>query len=153
MKSSDQLGVYVQEKAEQIDRLKSSLAAVLTSEQAQLQAIKQREPGWTASKKAHAQWEQQVARQKDPITRQRTAIFEPLGLELSRQMEAALAQLRKTRSACYEALPLINAVADRGSGFGKLYGPGTFCSQSATATLGLERLAEQRTSARANCRK
>jgi hypothetical protein len=35
---SDQLVVYVQEKAEQIDRLQSSLAAALTSEQAQLQA-------------------------------------------------------------------------------------------------------------------
>src|SRR4029077_10397185 len=34
---SDQLGVYVQEKAEQIHRLQSSLAAALTSEQAQLQ--------------------------------------------------------------------------------------------------------------------
>jgi multidrug efflux pump subunit AcrA (membrane-fusion protein) len=45
---SDQLGVYVQEKAEQIDRLQSSLAASLTSEQAQLQAIQQRAPGWTA---------------------------------------------------------------------------------------------------------
>jgi hypothetical protein len=40
---SDQLGVYVQEKAEQIDRLQSSLAAVLTSEQAQSQAIQQRQ--------------------------------------------------------------------------------------------------------------
>ena len=48
---SDQLVVYVQEKAEQIDRLQSSLAAVLTSEQAQLQAIQQRPPGWTAAKK------------------------------------------------------------------------------------------------------
>jgi hypothetical protein len=48
---SDQLGVYVQEKAEQIDRLQSSLAAALTSEQAQLQAIQQRAPGWTAAKK------------------------------------------------------------------------------------------------------
>jgi len=64
---SDQLGVYVQEKAEQIDRLQSSLAAVLTSEQAQLQAIQQRAPGWTAGKKAHAQWEQQVARRKTRI--------------------------------------------------------------------------------------
>ena len=54
---SDQLGVYVQEKAEQIDRLQSSLAAALTSEQAQLQAIQQRAPGWTVGKKAHAQWE------------------------------------------------------------------------------------------------
>jgi hypothetical protein len=36
----------------------------LTSEQAQLQAIQQRAPGWTAGKKAHAQWEQQVARRK-----------------------------------------------------------------------------------------
>jgi hypothetical protein len=42
---SDQLGVYVQEKAEQIDRLQSSLAAALTSEQAQLQAIQQKAPG------------------------------------------------------------------------------------------------------------
>jgi hypothetical protein len=63
----DQLGVYVQEKAEQIDRLQSSLTAALTSEQAQLQAIQQREPGWTAGKKAHAQWEQQVARRKTRI--------------------------------------------------------------------------------------
>jgi hypothetical protein len=63
----DQLGVYVQEKAEQIDRLQSSLTAALTSEQAQLQAIQQRTPGWTAGKKAHAQWEQQVARRKTRI--------------------------------------------------------------------------------------
>src|SRR5260370_4264051 len=64
---SDQLGVYVQEKAQQIDRLQSSLAAALTSEQAQLQAIQQRAPGWTAGKKTHAQWEQQVARRKTRI--------------------------------------------------------------------------------------
>ena len=64
---SDQLGIYVQEKAQQIDRLQSSLAASLTSEQAQLQAIQQRAPGWTAGKKAHAQWEQQVARRKTRI--------------------------------------------------------------------------------------
>jgi hypothetical protein len=31
----DQLGIYVQEKAEQIDRLQSNLAAALTSEKAQ----------------------------------------------------------------------------------------------------------------------
>ena len=61
------MGVYVQEKAEQIDRLQSSLAAALTSEQAQLKAIQQRAPGWTAGKKAHAQWEQQVARRKTRI--------------------------------------------------------------------------------------
>ena len=61
------MGVYVQEKAEQIDRLQSSLAIALTSEQAQLQAIQQRVPGWTAGKKAHAQWEQQVARRKTRI--------------------------------------------------------------------------------------
>ena len=42
---SSQLGVYVQEKAEQIDRLQSSLATALTSEQAQLQAIRQSPPG------------------------------------------------------------------------------------------------------------
>jgi hypothetical protein len=64
---SDQLGIYVQEKAQQIDRLQSSLAASLTSEQAQLQAIQQRAPGWTAGKKTHAQWEQQVARRKTRI--------------------------------------------------------------------------------------
>ena len=64
---SDQLGVYVQEKAQQIDRLKSSLTAVLTSEQVQLQAIQQRPLGWTAGKKAHAQWEQEVARRKTRI--------------------------------------------------------------------------------------
>jgi hypothetical protein len=64
---SDQLGVYVQEKAEQIERLQSSLAAALTLEQAQLQAIQQRAPGWTTGKKAHAQWEQQVARRKTRI--------------------------------------------------------------------------------------
>ena len=64
---SDQLGVFVQEKTEQIDRLQSSLAESLASEQAQLQAIQQRAPGWTAGKKAHAQWEQQVARRKTRI--------------------------------------------------------------------------------------
>ena len=64
---SDQLGVYVQEKAKLIGRLQSSLAASLISEQAQLQAIQQRAPGWTAGKKAHAQWEQQVARRKTRI--------------------------------------------------------------------------------------
>jgi hypothetical protein len=37
---NDQLGIYVQEKAEQIERLQSNLAAVLTSEKAQLQAIR-----------------------------------------------------------------------------------------------------------------
>jgi hypothetical protein len=64
---SDQLGAYVQEKAEQIERLQSSLAAALTSEQAQLQAIQQSPPGWTAGKKARVQWEQQVARRKTRI--------------------------------------------------------------------------------------
>jgi hypothetical protein len=64
---TDQLGIYVQEKAQQIDRLQSSLAASLTSEQAQLQAIQQGAPGWTAGKKTRAQWEQQVARRKTRI--------------------------------------------------------------------------------------
>jgi len=64
---SDQLGIYVQEKAQQIYRLQSSMVAALTSEQAQLQAIQQRAPGWTVGKKAHAQWEQQVARRKTRI--------------------------------------------------------------------------------------
>jgi hypothetical protein len=36
---NDQLGIYVQEKAEQIDRLQSSLAAAVTLEQAQFQVI------------------------------------------------------------------------------------------------------------------
>jgi hypothetical protein len=36
--------------------LQSSLASALTSEQAQLQVIQQRAPGWTAGKKARAQW-------------------------------------------------------------------------------------------------
>jgi hypothetical protein len=54
---NDQLGIYVQEKAEQIGRLQSSLAAALTSEKAQLQAIRKSPPGWTAGKKAHVQWE------------------------------------------------------------------------------------------------
>jgi hypothetical protein len=63
----DQLGVYVQEKAEQIDRLRSSLAAALAGEQTNLQALQQTPPGWTAGKKAHAQWEQQVARRKTRI--------------------------------------------------------------------------------------
>src|SRR5208337_2947160 len=39
----------------------------LTSEQAQLRAIQQRAPGWTAGKKAHALWDQQVARRKTRI--------------------------------------------------------------------------------------
>jgi hypothetical protein len=42
---SDQLGAYVQEKAQQIDRLHSSLAELLASEQAQLQVIQQRARG------------------------------------------------------------------------------------------------------------
>src|SRR6202022_4714251 len=57
----------VKKPTEQINRLQSSLAAALTEEQAQLQAIQQRPPGWTAGKKAHAQWEQQVARRKTRI--------------------------------------------------------------------------------------
>ena len=64
---NDQLGVYIQEKAEQIDRLQSSLAAALTSEQAQLQAIQQKPPGWTVGKKATSQWDQQVALRKTRI--------------------------------------------------------------------------------------
>jgi hypothetical protein len=64
---NDQLGIYVQEKAEQIDRLQSNLAAALTSEKAHLQAIRQSPPGWTAGKKAHVQWERQVARRTTRI--------------------------------------------------------------------------------------
>ena len=52
---SDQLGVYVQEKAEKIGRLLSSLAAALISEQAQLQAIQRKASSWTAGKKAHVE--------------------------------------------------------------------------------------------------
>src|SRR5260370_24215973 len=44
-----------------------SLITQLDSEQAQLQAIQQRAPGWIAGKKADAQWEQQVARRKTKI--------------------------------------------------------------------------------------
>ena len=64
---NDQLGIYVQEKAEQIDRLQSNLAAALSSEKAHLQAIRQSPPGWTTGKKAHVQWEQQVARRTTRI--------------------------------------------------------------------------------------
>jgi len=63
---SGQLGVYVQEKAEQINRLQSSLAAALTSEQAQLQAIQQRAPGWTVGKKAHAQCSERCRTKRIP---------------------------------------------------------------------------------------
>jgi hypothetical protein len=48
---SDQLGVYVQEKAEQIERLQFSLVAALTLEQAQLQAIRQSPPAGQSAKK------------------------------------------------------------------------------------------------------
>src|ERR1700736_4653814 len=41
--------------------------AVLTSEKAHLQAIRQSTPGWTAAKKAHVQWKQQVARRTTRI--------------------------------------------------------------------------------------
>ena len=40
----------------------------IAGEQAQLQAIDQNPPGWTAGKKAHAQSEQQVARGKARIS-------------------------------------------------------------------------------------
>jgi hypothetical protein len=60
---NDRLGIYVQEKAELIDRLQSNLAAALTSEKAQLQAIRQSPPGWTADKKAHVASEQAKATQ------------------------------------------------------------------------------------------
>jgi hypothetical protein len=77
------LGVYVQEKAEQIERLQSSLASALTLEQAQLQAIQQRAPGWTTSKKAYAQWEQQVARRNlewtSPVDELRKLLIPPSG--------------------------------------------------------------------------
>ena len=39
----------------------------LTSEKPHLQAIRQSPPGWTAGKKAHVQWEQQVARRTTRI--------------------------------------------------------------------------------------
>ena len=42
--------------------------AQIAEEQAQLQAIDQKPPGWTARKKAHAQSEQQVARAKARIS-------------------------------------------------------------------------------------
>ena len=59
------------------------LAAALTLEQAQLQAIQQRAPGWTTSKKAHAQWEQQVARRNlewtSPVDELRKLLNPPSG--------------------------------------------------------------------------
>jgi hypothetical protein len=66
---NDQLGIYVQEKPEQIDRLQSNLAAALGSEKAHLRAIRQSPPGWTAGKKAHVQWEWQVARRTRGLRR------------------------------------------------------------------------------------
>lgn len=42
----------------------------IAGEQAQLQAIDQNPPGWTAGKKAHAQSEQQVAREERPGSRE-----------------------------------------------------------------------------------
>jgi len=41
----------------------------IAGEQAQLQAIDQNPPGWAAGKKAHAQSEQQVAREERPGSR------------------------------------------------------------------------------------
>jgi hypothetical protein len=64
---ADQFGVYVQTTAEQIERLQSSLVAALSSEQTQLQVLTQTPPGWTAGKKAHAQWDQQLARRQTRI--------------------------------------------------------------------------------------
>jgi hypothetical protein len=61
---SDQLRAYVQEKAEQIDSLQSGLSASLTSEQGQLHRARR---AGRAGKKAHAQWEQQIARRKTRI--------------------------------------------------------------------------------------
>ena len=65
--NSDQFGVYVQEKRGANRPAAIQPSGVLTSEQAQLQAILQRPLGWAAGKKAHAQWEQQVARGKTRI--------------------------------------------------------------------------------------
>jgi hypothetical protein len=62
----DQLGVYVQEKAQQIDRLQSKLGDGLNL-RAGAVAGHSTETAWTAGKKAHAQWEQQVARRKTRI--------------------------------------------------------------------------------------
>ena len=46
----DRFGVYVQEKAEQINRLESDLAEAIASEQRELEVIQQTRPGWSASK-------------------------------------------------------------------------------------------------------
>jgi hypothetical protein len=47
---NDRFGVYVQEKAEQINRLESDLAEAIASEQRELEVIQQTRPGWSASK-------------------------------------------------------------------------------------------------------
>jgi hypothetical protein len=41
--------------------------AALSSEQTQLQVLTQTPPGWTAGKKAHAQWDQQLGRRQTRI--------------------------------------------------------------------------------------
>jgi hypothetical protein len=101
---SDQLGIYVQEKAQQIDRLQSSLAASLTSEQAQLQAIQQRTPGWTAGKKTHAQWEQQVARRNTRIAQ--------IALRLDRVREIEEAAGDYAETGCFTLLLPMSSIAN-----------------------------------------
>ena len=48
---NDQLGVYVHEKAEQIDRMQSNLAAALAAEKTRIQALQQSPAAWNAGNK------------------------------------------------------------------------------------------------------
>ena len=65
---NDRFGVYVQEKAEQINRLESDLAEAIASEQRELEVIQQTRPGWSASKQARTQWRQRIAQHQARIT-------------------------------------------------------------------------------------
>jgi hypothetical protein len=57
----------------------------IAGEQAQLQAIDQNPPGWTAGKKAHAQSEQQVAREERPGSRELLGLVGNAIMELRNQ--------------------------------------------------------------------
>ena len=75
---NDRFGVYVQEKAEQINRLKSDLAEAIASEQRQLDVIQQTRPGWSAGKQARTQWRQRIAQHQARIA-QLTVRLERVG--------------------------------------------------------------------------
>ena len=75
---NDRFGVYVQEKAEQINRLESDLAEAIASEQRELEVIQQTRPGWSASKQARTQWRQRIAQHQARIA-QLTVRLERVG--------------------------------------------------------------------------